>query len=102
MTVPVSGGTDRPTVRAVREWPRKQVTTVTTTTVEHVARPYGRARNNPLSLAQLREFVEACDGLDGDLSVSIQNGSLDEGGRHDTTLRVTLRETIGADRPDPS
>lgn len=63
-------------------------------TVRHVVQTFGRNRENPPSLGQIREFVLMCEGLPDDTAVSISKGSLDEGGRHSMTfiLRIVERK----------
>lgn len=68
--------------------------TKTSTVVRLVCTPFGRSRNNPPSLAQLRQFVAECEGLPGDLRVYLEKGLLGEGGRHNYTL------TARYDHPD--
>jgi hypothetical protein len=69
---------------------RKEATTHVVS-VRLIAKPHGRGRDNPPRLRDLRDFVEACDGLHDDLHVYIDRGSLDEGGRHDVTFSVEKR-----------
>ena len=70
----------------------RHVSATTTTTVRHIAHPLGRSRENGPHLSDLREFVDACEGLPGELLVRISKGSLNESGRHDVTIETTLSE----------
>lgn len=63
------------------------------TTVRHVATPLGMKRENPPCLADLRIFVDACEGLPDDTHVYIEKGSLDEGGRHTYTFSLRIVQT---------
>lgn len=72
----------------------RTTTTTKTTTVRYLAKPLGRAAENGPHLVDLREFVALCDGLPDELRVSIQNGHLDEGGRHNVTFSVTHQEPV--------
>ena len=76
------------------ESPQRLVSTVTTTTVRYVAKPYGRKRQNPPCLADLRAFVSSCEGLPDDLTVRIDNGHLDEGGRRNITFEVVQKTPV--------
>lgn len=69
-----------------REWVEKIIT------VRHVAHPFGRNRENPPSLADLRKFVELCEGLPDDVHVGIEKGHLDEGGRRSVTFSLRIVE----------
>jgi hypothetical protein len=73
------------------EGPQRQTVTETVTTVRHVVGTFGRARTNPPSLGQLREFIMACDDIPDDVAVHIEKSQLDEGGRYTYTfsLRIT-------------
>lgn len=71
--------------------PRRTVSTVTTTTVRYLSKPFGRDRQNPPSLGDLRTFVSECEGLPDDLAVRIDKGHLDEGGRSTVTFEVVQR-----------
>ena len=72
----------------------RKVEKVATTTVRHLAKPYGYAQENGPHLADLRAFVTACEGLPDDLRVRIEHGGMGESGRYNVTISVTLRETI--------
>jgi hypothetical protein len=76
---------------SVSEAPSRTVSTVTTETVRHLAKPYGRNRENGPHLADLRAFVAACEGLPDDVLVRIENGYLDEGGRRNVTFTANYR-----------
>lgn len=65
--------------------------TTTTTRVQHVCRPLGRAQENGPHLADLRQFVQACVGLPDDARVQIDDGHLGESGRRDVTISVHYR-----------
>jgi hypothetical protein len=73
----------------VTDEPRRNTTTVTKTEVWYVAKPFGRNRENPPSLADLRAFVAKAEGLPDDVMVRIESGQLDEGGRRFVTLSCT-------------
>jgi len=62
--------------------------TMHTIEVTHVAKPEGSKRENPPHLHDLREFVEACDGLPDDMSVKITVGGSDNTGRKDVMFSV--------------
>ena len=80
-------------VEAVRENPaRRSTRTVTTTTVQHVAKPMGFKRENGPHLIDLRDFVEACHGLPDDLVVRIDFANLDSAGRRNVTFRIQHEE----------
>jgi hypothetical protein len=83
------------------ETPRRSTVTSTETHVSHTAKPLGRSRENPPHLGDLRAFVAACEGLPDDLSVYINNGSLDEGGRRNITFFVRHRVTDGTEEAEP-
>lgn len=68
------------------------------TRVQHVAHPRGGTRENPPHLADLREFVTACEGLPDDLRVDIYTGALDDGGRNNVTFSVLQRVIMEAPR----
>jgi hypothetical protein len=74
----------------------RTTSTVRTTTVRVVAKPMGEGRENPPHLADLRRFVDECDGLPDDTVVNIVDGHLNESGRHDTILTAVIREPIEA------
>lgn len=73
---------------------RRTVVTRRTTTVELVACPMGPRRENGPHLADLREFVEACAGLPGDVRVHITNGPLSESGARDVVFRAVVDERV--------
>ena len=70
----------------------KTITNQKVTRVSYTAKPFGRNHQNPPNLEQLREFVKECEGLPGETPVTIQRGSLDEGGRHDYKFAVHIVE----------
>lgn len=73
----------------VRANPAKRTdTTKRTINVYLVCKPFGRARTTGPSLRDLRDFVEACEGLPDDLAVTFDKGHMGEDGRYDVTLRV--------------
>lgn len=72
----------------------KTITTTRTTYVQHTAVPMGRERENGPHLRDLREFVAACEGLDDDVLVRINEGHLDEGGRRTVSLVVSVVEKL--------
>jgi hypothetical protein len=63
--------------------------------VQLVCRPFGRKRETGPSLRDLRDFVEACDGLPDDLGVNVDKGHMGEDGRYNVTLSV--RHEVGAE-----
>lgn len=72
--------------------PTRTVVNQKTTSVTYVMIPEGRNRQNPPTLGQLRKFVEACEDLPDEASVSMEKGQLDEGGRHNYTFRIRIVE----------
>jgi hypothetical protein len=75
--------------------------TSTEVSVTHIAAPLGRERENGPHLTDLRQFVDECEGLPGDLRVSISNGHMGESGRYDVTLKVRqVLPGIGPERED--
>lgn len=70
--------------------PVRRRSTQDITTVRYVCNPFGRTNTNPPSLGQVREFVNACDGLPDDTAVSVEKGPLDEGGRYTYVLSVRI------------
>ena len=68
--------------------PSRITTTMTTTQVRHLAKPMGIERENGPHLGDLREFVDACDGLPEDTLVRINEGYMDESGRYDVTISL--------------
>ena len=66
----------------------RTTTTTTTTRVQHFARPMGVARESGPHLHDLREFVDACDGLPEDVLVRISEGHIGEDGRNDVTISL--------------
>lgn len=71
-----------------REWTEK------ITTVRHVVGTFGRNRDTPPSLGQIREFVSLCEGLPDDTSVTVDKGQLDEGGRRLVTFSLRIVDKI--------
>ena len=69
--------------------PTRRTVDTTTTYVDHIATPMGRARENGPHLSDLRLFVDACDGLPGDILVRIDTGHMGESGRYNVTFHVT-------------
>lgn len=67
--------------------------TVTSTTVRHIAEPMGKERESGPHLADLRTFVASCEGLPDNLLVRITHERLDESGRNDVTFEATHRVT---------
>lgn len=65
-----------------------------TTTVRHVARPLGRARESGPHLGDLRRFVQECAGLPDEVLVRVEKGQLGESGRRDVTFSATLRAPL--------
>lgn len=61
--------------------------TKTTTYVRHVAKQTRDRRNGP-HLGDLREFVEAAEGLPDDVPVHIRQGYLTESGRRDVEFEI--------------
>lgn len=74
--------------------PVRKTTRQAITTVRHVCRPFGHTNVNPPSLGQIREFVAACEGLPDSTAVSVQRGSLTEGGRYDYVFSVQIVESL--------
>lgn len=72
----------------------RQETAVHETNVRHVAQPL-KGENGP-HLSDLREFVDACDGLPNDLLVRIDQGHLSESGSRNVTFRVSRRVVAGS------
>jgi hypothetical protein len=66
-------------------------------TVRHVAKPMGRRQESGPHLVDLREFVEACDGLPDDLPVRVHQSNLSESGRYTVEISVTQRTPSEAD-----
>jgi hypothetical protein len=62
--------------------------------VSHVARPEGSRRENPPHLHDLREFVDACEGLPDDAVVRVTRGASADGGRYALTLTLRLVEPV--------
>lgn len=69
----------------------RTTTTSTVTTVQHIAKPSGRNRQTGPHLADLRAFVEKCDGLPNEVLVHIDHGHVGEDGRCDVKLTATYR-----------
>ena len=68
--------------------------TSSTTTVRHVARPLGRARESGPHLGDLRRFVQECAGLPDEVLVRVDREQLDESGRSNVTFSATLRAPL--------
>ena len=70
----------------------RSTTSTTTTRVSHIAKPtggfVGKPRENGPHLGDLRDFVDACEGLSDDLRVRIDEGHVGESGRIDVTFEV--------------
>lgn len=77
------------------EAPVRQQRTETVVEVRHIAKPLGTKRENGPHLADLRRFVEACEGLPDETLVRIDNGHLSEGGRRDVVLFVRWVQVEG-------
>jgi hypothetical protein len=67
-----------------------------TVEVTHIAKPHGVGRENPPHLWDFRRFVEACEGLPDDLTVTIVKGesAAKDAGRHDLTFSVKQVEPV--------
>ena len=68
--------------------PTRTTASVTTTRVTHLAKPMGVARESGPHLKDLREFVDACDGLPEGIFVRIEKGHMGESGRYDVTIEA--------------
>jgi len=66
-------------------------TNTTSTRVQQVAKPSGVSRENGPHLGDLREFVDACDGLPEDIRVDITDGYMGESGRYDVTISLVYK-----------
>lgn len=78
--------------------PERRTTTTTTTWVRYIATST-RSRRNPPSLGDLRLFVHACEGLPGDVHVSIDEGPLDGVGRRDVEFSVKYEHPAPQEEP---
>lgn len=72
----------------------RNTSTITTTRVTQFAKPMGTARENGPHLADVREFVAACEGLPDDTLVRIEPGVLGLGGRHTVKITATHQHSI--------
>jgi len=68
---------------------QRRTSTTTVTNVRVVSEPFGPTRENGPHLEDLRNFVEACDGIPGSVVVNISNGSVNGSGRHDVELSLS-------------
>jgi hypothetical protein len=66
----------------------RTTTEFVTTRVQQVAKPTGISRENGPHLRDLREFVDACDGLPENVLVRFEKGHMSESGRHDVTISL--------------
>lgn len=81
--------------------PTRRTVDTTTTYVNHIAKPMGRARESGPHLSDLRLFVDACDGLPGDVLVRIDTSQLNESGRCDVVFHVTYVHPTPAPDEEP-
>ena len=75
----------------------RTTTSLTTTRVQIVAKPTGISRESGPHLRDLREFVDACDGLPEDILVRISEGHIGEDGRNDVTISLVWQHPTEAE-----
>jgi len=74
---------------------QRRTSTTTVTNVRVLAEPLGEARENGPHLQDLRNFVEACEGLPGETLVRITEGPLNGAGRHVVEFGLTYTHPSG-------